>query len=134
MRFDPWEHAAELARRLDDNAADTRLVVALGAAWCHKCHDLRPVFDTFAAQAPETDLLLWLDIDEHASFIGDYFPDDLPEVLIYRQGRLLGRDTLTATEACLADTLAARSRLTLPDTNPAIWQRLAAKDWAAEEK
>ncbi|WP_262880240.1 thioredoxin family protein [Pseudomonas paralcaligenes] len=129
MQFDPWEHAAELAKRLN-SSSDVRLIVALGAGWCHKCFYLRPVFDVFSEQASEKDLFLWLDIDEHISFIGDYIPDDLPELLIYRQGLLLERGILTSDTDCLAAILSRPTTLPADAVDPGVWRRLACEDWA----
>ena len=75
--FDPWTDAQEIAERLRRHQA--RLVIVLGAeSWCAKCRALRPAFDERANRAEPQDVWLWLDVQEHDEFIGDFVPDDLP--------------------------------------------------------
>lgn len=125
MRLDPWQHAARLALALED--ADAELILVLGAeAWCHKCRSLRPRFDAFADAAPPHRILLWLDVDEHAPFLGDYVPDDLPELLVYRAGTLTGRAYVRP-----ADTLEALLAQARPSQHdPGLWTALVRADWA----
>jgi hypothetical protein len=80
--LDPWSDAQVIALRLA--RFNERLVVGLGAeAWCEKCRALRPLFEARAAQAAPNELWLWLDLEDHAQFIGDFQPDDLPWLLVY---------------------------------------------------
>lgn len=135
MLFDPWEQAASLARLLENARASTRLVVALGAQWCHQCEERRPLFDALAQtpQGPTTDLFIWLDLDEHAHFLGDYVPEDLPELLIYKQGQLCNRGVLNNLSEGLALLNNVGAPIVLPETDhPDVWQRLLEPDWATD--
>lgn len=129
-QFNPWEDAAELARHLNNATVDARLVVVLTAAWCQRCLDLRPFFDSFVEQSANKDAFVWLDIDEHASLIGDYVPDDLPEVLVYRQGRLAAGGFLSAQAGNLASILELAPQRTSLTSAPDVWTQLATPDWA----
>ena len=125
MRLDPWQDAARLARALEDD--DTELILVLGAeAWCHKCRSLRPRFDAFADVAPPHRILLWLDVDEHAPFLGDYLPEDLPELLIYRAGTLTGRAHLAPADSL--EGLLAQARPSMDA--PGLWSAFVRADWA----
>ncbi len=125
MRLDPWQDAARLARTLED--ADTELVLVLGAeAWCHRCRSLKSRFDAFADTAPSHRILLWLDVDEHAPFLGDYLPDDLPELLVYRAGTLTGRAHLAPADSL--EALLAQARPSPHD--PGLWPAFVQADWA----
>ncbi|MDQ1833207.1 MULTISPECIES: thioredoxin family protein [Massilia] len=128
--LDPWSDAAEIADRLASPFA--RLVLMLGAEdWCETCRLFRPVFDSIAHQrAGRQETWLWLDLEEHGEFLGDYIPDSLPLLVVYKGAQLThaviaGR--VNATE--LEELLAQPSRIehsALPD----LRGRLMSSDWA----
>lgn len=136
--LDPWQDAATLAGRIA--SPFNRLIVVLGAeAWCARCRALKPVFMQIAEQAPERDIMLWLDIETHTDFIGDYLPESLPELLIYQGSRLMHHSVLIgkAYREIELDINADALRLLLaappPKTlgaDPGIAQRLVQQDWA----
>ncbi len=104
----PWRDARVIAERLRQPGA--RLVIALGAeSWCGKCRTLRPHFDRLVAVASDSETWLWLDLEDHAEFIGDYIPNDLPQLIVYDGPTLVQCQTLTtafeAPKAELADDL-----------------------------
>ena len=87
-QLDPWLDAAELAQRLCTERAE--LLVLLGAeSWCTKCQRLRPLFDQMTASLPAHIVPLWLDLEDHAEFIGTFVPPDLPLLLRWHQGRCI---------------------------------------------
>lgn len=127
--LDPWTDVALIAGRL--GSPYNRLIVVLAAeAWCDKCRRLRPRFDALAAGAPERELMLWLDIEDHLDFIGDYLPESLPELLIYRGMQLVHRQILEPTPGALEAALAAPP-MPDPGPDPGIAARLAQRDWAS---
>lgn len=128
--LDPWQDAATIARRIA--SPRNRLIVVLGAeAWCARCRALKPVFMQIAEQAPERDIMLWLDIETHADLIGDYLPESLPELLIYQGGALVHHGILDAEPDTLRGALVAPPATTRRP-GPDIAQRLARHDWASE--
>lgn len=129
--YDPWDDASLLAAR--GRSPLNRLVVVLGAeAWCSKCRDFKPVFEQAARHAPSKDLWIWLDLEEHADFLGSYLPEDLPELLIYRNTELVQR-------AVLEDVHQFQALLTAPEqhfpaeTVPEIANLLMQRDWCIDE-
>lgn len=128
--LDPWADAQRIARRLQQPGAE--LLVALGAeAWCGKCQILRPRFEQLcAAQAPATLTWLWLDLEDHAEFLGDFVPEELPLLLRWREAKLVQAALLEGidSEAVLHDRL---RELPLPADAPALWQALAQANWAS---
>jgi hypothetical protein len=84
---DPWDDGPAIAAHLQRPGAE--LLVVLGAeAWCDKCRRLRPRFEVVCrAQMPVHVLWMWLDLEEHAEFLGDFVPADLPLLLRWREGR-----------------------------------------------
>lgn len=130
--LDPWQDAQTIAERL--RAPDAELVVALGTeAWCDKCKTLRPAFEALCAEkAPASMTWIWLDLEDHAEFIGDFVPDDLPLLLHYRQGQLAQATVLEAIESPAPDQpLRERLRSLHGDADyPDLWATLSRQDWA----
>jgi thiol-disulfide isomerase/thioredoxin len=129
--LDPWRDAVAIAQRL--SMPNSRLVVVIGAeSWCELCRSFRPVFETLAAQrADESDIWLWLDLEDHADFLDGYVPDDLPIVIGYRDSTLthvlLPRDATGHEIGALLSKASHLEKRSLPD----IRANLMANDWAA---
>ncbi len=83
--LDPWADTQAIAQHL--RQPDTELLVVIGAtAWCQKCQRLRPGFEQLALALPKQVLPLWLDLEDHAEFLGAFVPPDLPLLLRWREG------------------------------------------------
>lgn len=126
-QLDPWRDAALLANRL--SRPGNQLIMVLGAeSWCDKCRKLRPDFDRLAAQAHEYETWLWLDLEDHAEFLGDHIPDDLPMLLVYSGATLSAQRRVDSPEDLLRwdrpDAAGARP------IDPGIRDRLLQQDWA----
>lgn len=131
--LDPWDDAARIAARLA--SPTNRLIVVIGAeAWCDKCREFKPHFDAVAANAPAHDLMLWLDLEDHQEFLGDYIPEDLPELLMYRQDTLLLRSAVPGmSQAAFKQALKAEPKQAafVPrNEDPGIAKRLLEPNWA----
>ena len=135
-QLDPWDDASLLAERLGE--ANALLFILVGAEkWCIKCRDLRPQFDSLAAQAKQDEVWLWLDLEDHSEFIGDYAPDSLPVLLSYRGTELLACELIADTPESLDERISL-IRETLDDKNaargatpdPGIRSRLLMENWA----
>ena len=128
--LDPWRDAADIARRLQSD--DAIFVVVIGAqSWCQKCRDIYPLWLELAQKL--TQCALWLDLDEHQEFVGDFVPDDLPWLLIYRGDSVVVSSSVPHTAlAALPVKLQAlqlgADEPTLPD--PGIRARFLCTNWA----
>lgn len=124
--LDPWLDAATIAASLQQRSAS--LVVLLGAeSWCAKCRELRPVFEAAAANAT-AGAWLWLDLEEHAEFIGDFVPDDMPLLLVYFEGKLL--HSAIASQSELDVVLHGRGEATvMHSAPPELLERLLDENW-----
>jgi len=121
--LDPWDDTLAISSRLQQPGAE--LTVVLGAeAWCGKCERLRPLFDAARASASASDgVWLWLDLEDHAEFIGRFVPDDLPLVLRWREGVCVQAALLLDIEPLQAKA-SLRLRLqeqALPAEVPDLW-------------
>lgn len=122
--LDPWDDASVLAELLAQ--PQTNLFVVIGAeGWCAKCRELRPHFNQMVASAANDDVWLWLDLEDHADFIGDYLPDDLPMLVSYRGSQFLSCLHIHAP----LDVMVSDAR-TSNAFDPGIRARLLEQDWA----
>lgn len=130
MILDPWTDAAEIAARL--SRPDAGLVIAIGAeAWCDRCRTLRPYFDAAAdARNVGSSVWLWLDLEDHAEFVGDFVPDSLPLLIRY--------DRAVLTHAFVADAESGAWEAMLNGPSlvrqlgvPDLRERLMQADWAS---
>jgi hypothetical protein len=110
---DPWDNAAAIAAQLRRN--DGELLVVLGAAaWCSKCKQLQPKFAALcASSAPEHVLWMWLDLEDHAEFLGGFVPPDLPLLLRWYQGQCVQAARVNNIDPEAADPAARVSLQTL---------------------
>ena len=124
--WDPWDDAAAIAQQLTKPKAE--LVVVIGArAWCEKCRQLYPGFEAMAAQGSALPCVrLWLDLEEHADFLGDFVPEDLPIWLRYRAGRLVDYRVVSAIDDRGVHGDPARPEIAPPD----LWEVFTAPNWA----
>jgi hypothetical protein len=141
--LDPWLDAAALARRLRESGSE--LLVVLGAeGWCSKCQRLRPAFDVLVVGMPDHVLPMWLDLEDHAEFLGGFIPPDLPLLLRWRQGicvqaAVVEDIDLAATPAervSLKPLVIEGSRVRDPHQGelvelPELWSEFVSESWAA---
>jgi thiol-disulfide isomerase/thioredoxin len=141
---DPWNDAQAIAQRL--RQIGTELLVVVGAeAWCDKCRRLRPAFERLSAELPDHVLPMWLDLEDHAEFLGGFIPPDLPLLLRWRQGICM--QAAVVEDIDLAATPAERvslkplviegSRVRDPHQGelvelPELWTEFAARSWASD--
>lgn len=122
--LDPWTDAEQIAQHLARPGAE--LLVVVGAAqWCQKCRDFYPHFELQRSQGQALQLHLWLDLEEHAEFLGDFVPDDLPLLLHHQNGLLVQSGVVRGWDGphWLLDPSGA-----VPD--PSIWRALTTVNWA----
>ena len=128
--LDPWADAQAIAQRLAEPGA--RLVVLLGAeAWCEKCRVMRPLFESRASSTAPNEIWVWLDLEDHAEFIGDFLTDDLPWLIVHRGSALVFNGIIEATisslEIGLTEPSAQRTDAPVPD----VRARLLQTNWAS---
>jgi hypothetical protein len=144
--FDPWDDAQALAERL--HTLHCTLVIVLGAeSWCEKCRLLRPEFDATVALANAAaangdaceQVWLWLDLEDHCEFLGDYLPENLPMLIVYASNQLVFAQAIEPTGQALAELLSGRAGLQRMSASaalstqhdPGLLGRLKQQDWAS---
>ncbi|MHA6863265.1 hypothetical protein [Ralstonia pseudosolanacearum] len=90
---------------------------------------MRPVFDRWASEAGPHEVRLWLDLEDHAEFVGAYLPPSLPMLFAYKGDRLTYAHVLelgiTTIDRALAEGTAPSGF-----ADPGIRGRLLQADWA----
>jgi hypothetical protein len=125
--FDPWTDARLIAER--QQLPGARLVIILGAeAWCEKCRTLRRDIEAQAALAPKNETWVWLDLEDHAEFLGEYVPEDLPQLLIYEGAAVTTCYTLELNPDSIRDAL-HRQPTKAQKSDPGIKGNLLREDW-----
>lgn len=138
VALNPWDHAEEIARRLA--RPDAEFLTVIGASgWCSRCQTLQPRFEALTPQLPAHVVPLWLDLEEHAEFLGDFIPPDLPLLLRWRRDECVQVAIVEGIDldADAAERVALRplefrgNRMLDPNQNitleiPALWQVFAA--------
>ena len=118
MIFDPWMHAQKLAERISKPGA--ALIVVIGAqSWCQKCRDIYPQFEQAAKTSAAHESYIWLDLEEHAQFLGGFIPDDLPLSLRYQNARLVQAQLLRLDDAPMPVEVG----------DPGVYARLCEDNW-----
>lgn len=126
--FDPWEDARLIAERL--RAPGSRLLIFLGAeAWCAKCRSLRPQIDALSSTAPANETWIWLDLEDHAEFLGDYLPEDLPQLIVYEGMVVTACKALSLSQTALEESLRRQPAVTPLQADPGILANLLREDW-----
>jgi hypothetical protein len=88
-----------------------------------------------ATQAPAQVTWLWLDLEDHAEFLGNFLPDDLPLTLRWRAGQFLQAAVLESIEAgpdgqLLTEHIRERPK---PQDLPDLWAVFAQGSWATQQ-
>lgn len=123
---DPWLDAADIAGRLQQ--PEGTLVAVVGArAWCAKCRQLHPAFARLAGLSKASNTVwLWLDLEDHAEFLGRFVPEDLPLLLHLREGQLMEWGTVEAF-----DRTGWRLRPSgRAEDLPPLWKIFSTANWA----
>jgi thiol-disulfide isomerase/thioredoxin len=136
--LDLWADADFISRRLRQPGAE--LLVVVGAeAWCPKCKRLRPAFEQLCQALPAHILWLWLDLEDHAEFLGNFIPPNLPLLLRWRAGQCVQAAVLQDIDPTVIDPaqcvrmqpLVLQGEHLMDATDeflmplPALWQHLA---------
>ncbi len=67
------------------------VLVELGAAWCGGSHIMAPVLEQLASQYSQSLKIGRLDVDVNTQIPVRYGVRDIPTLLFFRQGQLVGR-------------------------------------------
>ena len=85
--LDAWSDFVKIKNIL--NNSNESIVIALGASWCHKCDPVKKAIFQFSEKKLTNVYWLWLDLETHCEFLGDFFPETIPLVWVYQGPHLI---------------------------------------------
>lgn len=85
--LDAWNDFSKIKHILSD--IHESIVIILGASWCHKCDPIKTTVLHMTKQDTPGIHWLWLDIEDHCEFLGDYYPDTIPLAWVYQGEHLI---------------------------------------------
>ena len=81
------------------------ILVDFYANWCSPCRMQSPIFYELASDLAERVLFVKIDIDENESLAQKYKITSIPCILLFKEGRIVGKAEGLSTKAELAEML-----------------------------
>ena len=83
------------------------VVVDFWAAWCGPCRMVGPIIDEISNEYADKAVVGKLDVDTNQEFAAKYGVRNIPTVLIFQNGEVVGRQVGVATKATYAEAIDA---------------------------
>lgn len=85
--LDAWNDFSRIKHILNNKTES--MVILLGASWCHKCDPVKKAIMRMTQNATPAIHWLWLDLEEHCEFLGNFFPETIPLIWVYQGEHLI---------------------------------------------
>ena len=87
--------------------SDKPVMVDFWAAWCGPCRMVGPIIDELSSEYNEKAVGGKVDVDANQEFAAKYGVRNIPTVLVFKNGELVGRQVGVAPKQAYADALDA---------------------------
>lgn len=83
------------------------VMVDFWAAWCGPCRMVGPIIDELATEFDGRAVVVKLDVDANQEFAAKYGVRNIPTVLVFQNGEVVGRQVGVAPKQTYADSITA---------------------------
>lgn len=85
--------------------SDKPVLVDFGAEWCGPCRTLGPIIEELATEYEGRVVVGKVDVDNNQEFTAKYGVRNIPTVLMFKNGEVVGRQVGVASKKTYTDSL-----------------------------
>lgn len=85
--------------------SDKPVLVDFGAEWCGPCRTLGPIIEELATEYEGRAVVGKVDVDNNQEFTAKYGVRNIPTVLMFKDGEVVGRQVGVASKKTYTDSL-----------------------------
>lgn len=85
--------------------SDKPVLVDFGAEWCGPCRTLGPIIEEISTEYEGRVVVGKVDVDNNQEFTAKYGVRNIPTVLMFKDGELVGRQVGVASKKTYTDSL-----------------------------